>query len=216
MNWMAVFLLIGLTGSTQTLFAADATASAKKSEGPVQRELSLDAFVRQILSHGSGGRVGAHVAELIGVPKDAPTQNAVIPEEQTTDGMEHLFKVMVGRSPETREVKPIGVVLRAGREWAENSEACWMRVSLDGTLEKVVLIHGKNDEQGKAIKGSAVVAHKDVASPEIKSRFRHEMDFWLKKAYLKKEWRAADLAAGKLRRTEKSRGAPTKGKDQTQ
>ena len=41
---------------------------------------------------------------------------------------------------------------------------------------------------------------KDITVLDIKRRFQHELDLWLKKTYLRKEWRSAEFADGALQK----------------
>lgn len=65
------------------------------------------------------------------------------------------------------------------------TDGYYFRTDLDGTLKAVARVVGKTDEQGEIIKGSGVVSHPPLDSPEVRALFQHELDFWLKNAYRK-------------------------------
>ena len=113
---------------------------------------------------------------------------------QTSDDMKHLFEVMVESS--TDAPKATGLVLMTSRKHLGISEAYWYRATSDGKLEKAVLVSFKINEEGPA-----TATQEDINSPEIKDRFQHELDLWLKKIYLKKEWRSTEFSGGALKKS---------------
>jgi hypothetical protein len=170
------------------------------SQEPQKAPVSLAAIVQQVIARGSPGIVPGSLAELIGVPRDSATQEFETVLDQSNDGLAHRLKLLVDRSPDKKTSRPIGIVLKTTRLWPGNQEGYWFRVSLNGELEKAMLIQVKLDEKGDSIKGSGGATEQDTSSLEIKKRFQHELDFWLKKTYLKKEWRSAEFSDGKLKK----------------
>ncbi len=200
MAWIVICLAIGALCPTRQTFAVDTKASPERSQKISGRVLTLDTFIEKVLADGSESRIPSPLAELIGVTKDIPALDEEILENQATDAMYHLFHLMAERASDTGEARPFGLALHSVREWPEKSEGYWFRASLKGKLEKAIIISGKRDEQGQAIKGTGTTAEKDVNSSEIKKRFQHELDLWLKKSYLKKEWKSAEFVAGVLKK----------------
>lgn len=203
--WAVLFIAAGLSGPLPAAHAAQTKRAGKDSV----KALTLQAFIQAVLLNGRHSRIAGPIAELIGVPRDAPTRLVRIPEDQATDGIYHVAHVMTELPSDTPSTEPAGLALHSSYDWPGNSESYWFRVSIGGELERAVTIHGKRDEQGKSIKGSGTTAEKDIDSPEIKRRFRHEMDLWLKRAYLKKEWRSAEFSQGELKMKEGPKAGPT-------
>lgn len=180
-------------------------ASAEKAEVSVQKPaktttkaVTLHSFIEMALSHGFPAKLPSLIAEQIGIAKEAPYYGLAISSVQAIDSMYHSFRVMAESSDET---KPIGLLFETSYRRPGNKETYWYRTTLDGSLERVVVLHGKHDEQGQSIKGSGTTTEKDIDSPEIRDRFQHELDLWLKKTYLKKEWRSAEFSQGSLKKT---------------
>ena len=94
--------------------------------------------------------------------------------------------------------RPKNLVFQAERRTPGRKEGYWFRASVEGVLQKATLLDAKLDESGKGIKGSGVPTSQDIEAPETKKRFQHELDLWLKKSYLKKEWRNAEFSGGVL------------------
>ncbi len=186
---MALLLTISVLGPSRAV-AADAAA----------KPLTLESFVDNVVADGGEGSIPQPIAELIGVTAEIRTLDYRISKDQTTDAMTHGFMVMVERDPSSGEAKPVGLVLLSDQVASGSNEGHWFRASLAGKLEKVVAIQGKRDEQGHSIKGSGTSAEKDIKSSEIKKRFQHELDLWLKKSYLKKEWKSAQFFEGVLKK----------------
>ncbi len=152
------------------------------------------------MASGTPGRVPAPIAGLIGVPEDFPTSNLRLTEEQTTDRTYHLFKVLTEKPSDLADAKPVGLALMTDYRWPGNVESYWFRASLDGKLEKVIFSPGKLDAQGQSINGSGTAIDQDVNSSEVRKRFQHELDLWLKRSYLKNEWKSAEFIEGVLKK----------------
>lgn len=196
---VTVLLVMGLcppAGAT----AAEPLAVQAPAQKSRSKPLALNAFVETALAEGQRNHMAGPIARLVDVAPDTPIHLLRVEPEQTTDKMAHVFRVLVDFNRETKQVTPIGLLLDTHQVWSGRDEDYWMRASLGGALEKVAAIRGKRDEQNRVIKGSGEISEPDIAAPEVKKRFKHELDFWLKKAYLKKEWRSAEFSDGVLKK----------------
>lgn len=184
------------------LFAVMLAVSAGAAEGPkaVRKSPRLDAIVQDVVANGRDGVLPGPIAATVGITGSAPYRGARIPADQATDGMDHVIKVLVEKTSEDDPGKPVGLELSAGRDSPGMMDTYHYHVSLDGKLENASLITGKTDENGRAIKGSGEAIAKDVESSDVKKRFQHELDVWLKRSYLKKEWRSAAISDGGLKK----------------
>lgn len=160
----------------------------------------LENRIQEVIAKGRDGELPSPIAASVNIPGNAPYRGARVAAEQATDSMSHNFKVLVERASDSDAVKPVGLELDTAKRWPGNSEGNIFHASLDGKLEDASCIRGKIDEQGKGVKGSGEFVAKDIHLPDVKKRFQHELDFWLKKAYLKKEWRSAELSDGELKK----------------
>lgn len=61
------------------------------------------------------------------------------------------------------------------------------------------MISGRSTEGG-GLGALSSGGARPVNSPEIKKRFQHELDLWLKRSYLKKEWKSAEFVNGALKK----------------
>jgi hypothetical protein len=135
-------------------------------------------------------RTGEHgicpdiVGKLIDIPSNQDVRSLDIPNELTTDNLYHGTSIAVDES--ANPPKALKLIFSTTHSWDDNSEDYHFKTNLNGKLEKVVSIFGKINPAGESVKGSGQVSEKDITSPEIKERFRHELDFWLKGAYRKK------------------------------
>ena len=194
---IAITLALGLClGGLREAFAAKASKPASKST-VVAKTVTLKSFVDAALAHGFPSKLPGPIADYSGIASEAPYYGLAISSDQATDSMFHSFRVITDSS---EEPKPVLLLLGSTYKWSGNVETYSYRVSLDGKLERVVVNPGKLDEQGQSIKGSGTTTEKDINSPEIKGRFQHELDLWLKKTYLKKEWRSAEFSQGSLKK----------------
>ena len=184
--------------------AAEISAPEKEALKPI----GLEDFIDKVVAEGTQSAVPGAIAGLIGVAADAPVLYLSIDQNQTTDGMIHVFEVVAERNPATGEAKPVGLLLKAQREKSGKLGTAWFSASLVGKLERAVFLSGKLDGQGNGIKGSGVPVEKDIGSAEVKKKFQHELDLWLKRSYLKKEWKSVEFSGGVL--TKETANAPPK------
>ena len=196
MLWTVVIFLLSFGGPSRRIEAAETKSATKASA----KTITLDTLIQNVIAGGRYGELPDRIANSIKIPENTPYRGVRVSADQTTDGMNHNFKVLLEKTPDSGEVKPVGLELDNTRKWPGNSEIYWLHASLDGKLENASYIHGKTDEQGSAVKGSGDFVEKDVNSSEIKDRFKHELDLWLKKTSLKKEWRSADIVEGVLQK----------------
>ncbi len=200
MRCIVLLLMLIVSWSTGEASASETLISKNNQIKSPPKISKLEVFALKAMSSGMPGRVPGPIAGLIGVREDFPTTNLRVTGEQTTDNIYRLFKVMIEKLSDAAAAKPVGIVLVTDYRWPGNDEGYWFHASLDGKLEKVIAIPGKLDAQGNEIKGSATAIEKDINSPEIKERFQHELDLWLKKSYLKKEWKSAEFVDGVLKK----------------
>jgi len=169
---------------------APAAATVAKS-----RATSLRDFVKMTLDRGFPAKLPRAIARVIGVPEDSSYHGIAVFREQTKDDMYHSFRVLAEPSNDKS-----GFFFETGRDSAQTNETFYFLASTTGDLSRAILITGKFDAAGHSIKGSGVVTEREINSPEIQALFQHELDFWLKKTYLKKEWRSAEFSDGKLKK----------------
>lgn len=194
----AILLGLGLCPIVVRQASAEKTAiPAQKPTKAAPKAMTLSSFIQATLVNGFPARLPGSIAEQVGIAREAPYYGLAVESDQAIDSMYHSFRVMADLSDET---KPVGLLLETAYDWPGNSETYWYRTLLNGKLEKVVVLHGKRDEAGKSIKGAGIITEKDINAPEIKQRFQHELDLWLKKAYLKKEWHSAEFSGGSLKK----------------
>lgn len=180
------------------VLALSLSTQAAEAGGAKPKATPLEDFVQKAVSECSAGLVPGILAKKIEVPADAPACNVEVLTEQTSDNTNHLFQVLI----ETDTMKPLGLVLNTSYQWPGHDVGYMYHASLGGKLYSAVSTLGKRDEAGNAVRGSGVDTREDVNSPAIKKRFQHELDLWLKRAYLKKEWRTAEFSEGKLKSPE--------------
>lgn len=167
---------------------------------------------------GEGGDAAIYVGPLaqdLDLPDPSSTRNIdAAPkwaieesrqEEEVTDNWLHSCSVLLEKSSEGIEI-PTKLLFQARLQSGRDSTTYHLKTDLEGRLEKAEVNHGKLDEEGKPIRGSAVnaTAFLDIDSPEAKSRLKHELDLWLLGKYLKPKVRKkhlSDLAYYRNKRT---------------
>lgn len=81
-------------------------------------------------------------------------------------------------APENRIACYINRTKISGKE----SHSLWYLLSLEGDLEKAVVLDGRYDGTGKPIRGSGTPVDLDINSPAIRREFEIELSYWLHKA----------------------------------
>lgn len=142
-------------------------------------------MIQKALTEGHETYYPNVLGSFIDLPGDVAVQSFRVSSASATDEMVHSFKVVVEESTSTEKPTPLKLLFTSTYYWPGNDEQYVFKANLDALLEKVITMSGKHSPDGKAVKGSGVVLEKDIDSPEIKERFQHELDFWLKEKYRK-------------------------------
>lgn len=181
-------------------------AGSRAGDAAEASPASLEALGRQMMSDGLPNRIPSPIAEALGLEPDAPVHYAGVSQEQASDRQSHSLSVLVEVSTTTprRAIRPVGVVFLTDRIVGRQSDSYYYRSSVDGTLDRAIFIDGQVDEAGRGVKGSGKITQEDIGTPAVKKRFQHEIDLWLKRRYLKKEWRNAEFSGGVLKKKAKA------------
>lgn len=188
MSWNTLLLSIVLAAPRPVMAAADARGSS------VAKTSSIEALVERLLRGGFPDKLPGLLAQLVELPSEPSYRGVLVTAEQSTDAMPHKAMVIVDESSQ----KPTFLVFQVDRRTQGHKEGYWFRASVEGALQKATLLDAKMDENGKGIKGTGVTTPQDIESPETQKRFQHELDLWLKKSHLKKQWRNAEFSGGVL------------------
>lgn len=173
-----------------SIAAFPATVKAQKTPPPDSRKAELKDSVKDnknefaqivdfMMRNGQDSRYGENLGPAVGLPGARPVKGDNIRSKKFDKKRGGLnCSVAYEESPEATEYegkRPICVFLEVPKPSGQESETRYYRLSLDGQLENVRLIRGKRDENGKAIRGSAIWTDEDVNSPEVKKAFEAEM-----------------------------------------
>ncbi len=148
---------------------------------------TLPAFIDHVIHHGKNHYIRKSFARLLELEALAPTRAEEEFREVCADDRYRSINVIVSKSPETGELKPVKVMLYAKRVRGTTQESAFLRLGLDGKLEKSVTGVGQFTPEGKPIRGSAKDTFLDPASPEAQALLKRELDFWLKGVGLKQK-----------------------------
>jgi|CXWL01.1.fsa_nt_gi hypothetical protein len=139
-------------------------------------------LIKIVMETGVDDKIGSNLAPVIGLPKAMPMKlrNILVPGTKK-DKDTRSFLVIIDE-----DKHPFCVYMVRMKTSGRDQTAQYLRINLEGKLEKTVSSQGKLDENGKAIKGSGVKFEQDIDSPEVKKAFDAEMSYWLKD-WLKRE-----------------------------
>lgn len=136
-------------------------------------------LVDLVMTNGLDSRYGENFAPHVGLPGARPAKGKNIRSRKIYKDRGGLNCAVVYEesSEETQYPgkRPICIFLEVSKISGQDSTGRYYRLSLDGRLEKVLTTSGKNDENGKPVRGSAVSTDEDINSPEVKKAFAAEM-----------------------------------------
>ena len=140
-------------------------------------------FVEHAIKTGWSGALQHSAAEAMGFGHQAPPAKLLeFDAPAAADGLDHLFWVVL---KDTTTAAPLTVCMMAREFSGDYADTYYMKVSTAGTLERSVFMRGKRDRKGHLIWGSGMPEETELDSRDIRWRFSHELDFWLKGRYRK-------------------------------
>jgi hypothetical protein len=161
-------------------------ASAQDRPKPSQQEQGLRKFKERLLKHGEDYTYKGAV-EPLELKGGTKAKSLEVLSVDTSDGLNHATELVFADPPAKPE--PLCLVMSADREDTLQKQVVFQnfRLNLDGVMEKAFISRIKLDENGNAIRGSAITELQDVNSPEVQKLLQHELNFWLKGMYRKKK-----------------------------
>jgi hypothetical protein len=134
----------------------------------------ISQLIKLVLNEGRASKFPASVATHVGTTATLPVPARDVRVQK------HICTLLLPTSDSHpgNDSQPDCVYLRTHIQTSRDLDSKFFRVSLDGRLEKVYVLHGVYDTAGKP--ASATSSYPDVNSPEIQKEFRAEMNFWLK------------------------------------
>ena len=140
--------------------------------------MSLKQLIQRLVADGTDVPVGPNMGKFLGFPNGADSKYEQVEPDDTTDGLQHNVKVVLDRSTEGSE-KPVCLIVIGARLGPETSSN-YFRLTLEGKPALAFRFSGRNDENGRAVRGSGVKTDLDLNDPEVKASLQRELDFWLK------------------------------------
>ncbi|MBI5622435.1 MAG: hypothetical protein HY924_01515 [Elusimicrobia bacterium] len=154
--------------------------AAPKQSLSVQAESTIADLVRDILTGGPGETVAeGAVAKDLGLPSGSKARFLASPPSKAVDNRSR--RALVFMEPGGRGGKPICLILFARKDDAKGKavERLWLRIALDGRLEKARLALGP-------VEKSSPPRFLDTGSKAVLELRQRELDFWLKGASVKR------------------------------
>jgi hypothetical protein len=139
----------------------------------------LPRLIDMVMAKGNDSKLPEHLAHAVGLAGEVPVKDIGIKGQIGRRCLIAYDKTGASGSA-APQIHPVCLYLATQTRTKSEGQARIFRISLDGKLEKSVLIKGKYDAAGKAIPGSGGKVDQDVNSAAIKDAFAIEMRFWLK------------------------------------
>jgi len=187
MKRFVVGSVLGSMLAVTTLVNGQENASPKINSPAVTSKDDLAQLIDFLLKNGDESSFKSHLAPAIGLPSAMPVKVETISEVQHgKDKSLHECYLVYEQTPNdslTQGKRPVCLYIKRQTTSGHDDEAKFFRISLEGQLEKVVMILSKRDNDGKIIPGGSVAREQDIESSETKKEFAAEMSAtkkWLK------------------------------------
>lgn len=149
---------------------------------PKKSELTLEQFTHKVVAEGTSHDLNPTIAKLVDLPAESSNKLLAVLPEETSDGWLRAATVIF-REAQGKE-EPGRLYWLHEKKSTEGKQSYYYLTSLDGSLERAVLLEGRNGPDGKPIKGSGKVTRLDVSSKDVRTRFEDRvLGFWLKGKY---------------------------------
>lgn len=155
----------------------------------VEQNSNDKSFIMQMKDYlttwGDKGRIGEHLAPILGLPGSCAANALQIFNKGKGREIDSLNCALIfDESPHSNARQPVCLIFMRHFESGKDRRSDFYKVDLDGKLLKAILSTGNNDENGKAVAGSAKDTNLDIDSRSVKKSFVEVMKdakVWLKK-----------------------------------
>jgi hypothetical protein len=160
--------------------------STPKINSPASKN-DIAQLIDVLLKSGEDSLVKEHLAPAIGLPGPMPVKSQTISDEHHGRDLNGHECFLVYKQSEdatgSQSKRPFCIYLHRHKISGHDDESQYFRINLDGQLDKVVMILGKRDDDGKIVPGAGIARDQDIESSESKKEFAVEMagmKKWLK------------------------------------
>lgn len=135
-----------------------------------------------IEKNGESGKTAEGFGHILGLSDERKPLKGLQSNNITNNGArDHREFAIIYKKENTPEDKFVSYIIRRKKFDGKMHSLSYL-ISLDGALEKAVVLDGKTDESGRPIPGSGTPVELDINSPSIRREFEAELLFWLNKA----------------------------------
>lgn len=167
---------------------ANTQGSVKDTKGAFSR------LVQAVLNIGEQTEFPNGFAQAIGLSEPMPVKRCHVKLSDDGKVLEerHVFVVYSNKE----SAGPVCMYLMKGHVSKHERKQEFFRVSLDGQLEKVVMLQNKRGDNGESLAEGRARFEEDLDDSAVRKTFQTEMNYWLK-VWLKNQ-RKAKVATAKL------------------
>ena len=204
MRFLRRALLLSFTFfMVQSVHASGKTGKSTKPSKPSSSKTTVSSFFAKLGSEGDDNYVRPYLAPFLSLTANAPTKAYILDnlDKNARRKPEKICNLVMSPSPDGSLV-PSSAVFIDGYIDDTTTFAYYYKVGLDGKLQAAIKTTGKREE-GKPVRGSGVKEDLDVNSPEVRSRFQKELDYWLSGKF-RKHWKPKGASGRLLRSTTRS------------
>ncbi len=170
-------IAVNASGETLSSFNKDkfdnASRQAKRNHDSL---VDFSKLIKLVIDRGQEHIIPANLASAIGSPTGVPILTKDVQIE------DRICTIAYSSETTTTDLEkhpiPDCVYLSSRRKSGRSLVSRYLRIDLNGKLQKVFVLNGTSDAQGRPL--SATKSYPDVDSPEVRKEFQAEMDFWLK------------------------------------
>lgn len=152
-----------------------------KSPRPLEASSDFQRLTETIKRVGDDDTLSAIIAPMLGVVGTPPVKGPEIISHPPAGEERREFAIVYSdaQNPPTSEKTPLFIYIRHGQVTGHTVESRWFRTTLTGDLDKVLVLRGKVDDNGKAITGSGGSYEESITSRKVRKQFKAELSYWI-------------------------------------
>jgi hypothetical protein len=184
LSMMAPFILVNASAEDSPSVNHEAKAKGIKND--------LPRLIQTVSNTGDQKDFPNGYAQAVGLSEAMPAKrcHVVLSGDDKAWEDRHVFVVYSNDEP----TRPYCVYLMRGHASKHVLKQEFFRVSLDGKLEKAIMLQNKRDDDGNSIAEGRSRFEEDQDDPAVQKTFQTELSYWLK-TWLKKQPKGASEAS---------------------
>ncbi len=141
----------------------------------------MESAIQRLLAQGEDWKF-AGITRFPRIQKNSPVKDEWVFSKASADGHRRGFSVILAGSTESPKATYVEFFVAQKDRPAKREQQTYILISTTGALLDAGFSFAPLDEKGRWIPGPSLIPFQyyDITTPETRSLFQREMDFWLK------------------------------------